>query len=429
MKINFNMSAVFANDYLRKSDDALSSSIERLSSGFKINHAKDNPSGIAIAKRMNAQIRGLSTASQSASDGISVIEIAEGALTEVHDMLQRMNELSIKASNGTMSENDRKTVQEEVDALREEITRVAETTEFNGSTLLDGTYDLKGYVGQSKDDSAGSANKPSTVKISSYADEVKTGFYDVELNARVDLTSGVVSVTGVAVTDVKSAMTPLITASAAVSTPSITGAGTTPTITGAAPVVSIADSAVIKIQNPEINNGRITIEGDNGFSLTLKVDLDEMLARAAAENKTSFNTWCTLDLTGYGAMTMQIGANEGQTLDIRIPTVSSETLGIEDLDVTTQDSAKEAIEKIAGAIDEVSSIRSRLGAYQNRLEHTISSLDINVENTTAAYSRIMDTDMAEEMTQYTQQQVLSQAGTTILAQANERPSQILQLLQ
>lgn len=128
-------------------------------------------------------------------------------------------------------------------------------------------------------------------------------------------------------------------------------------------------------------------------------------------------------------MTMQIGANEGQTLDIRIPKVSARALDIDDLDVTTQDAALESIDKVATAIDAVSAIRSRLGAYQNRLEHSISSLDITEENMTAAYSRIMDVNMAEEMTQYTQQQVLNQAGTSILAQANERPSQILQLLQ
>ena len=157
--------------------------------------------------------------------------------------------------------------------------------------------------------------------------------------------------------------------------------------------------------------------------------MDKIKETAEASNLTEITGKFNVDLTGYGAMTMQIGANEGQTLDIRIPKVSSRSLDIDDLDVMSQDSARESINKVATAIDEVSAIRSRLGAYQNRLEHSISSLDITEENMTAAYSRIMDVNMAEEMTQYTQQQVLTQAGTSILAQANERPSQILQLLQ
>lgn len=398
MKINFNTSAVYANDYLSQSEEALSSSTERLSSGYKINRAKDNPAGIAIAKRMNSQIRGVAAANQSASDGISVIEIAEGALTEVHDMLQRMNELSIKSANGTMSENDRRTVQEEVDALRDEIARIAETTEFNGSTLLDGTYDLKGYV-EKYDDA--SVFDTSCVRVESYSDEAKAGFYDIEFAASISQTSGelVISKLNILNNRDKAQMH------------------------GEEVEIQIVENLVVP---KEDDNGRITVTADNGFSLTLQFDME---ALKQAGGGAALTDRFSIDLTGYGAMTMQIGANEGQTLDIRIPTVSARSLGIDDLDVMTQDSAKESIDKVAEAIDEVSAIRSRLGAYQNRLEHTISSLDITEENMDTAYSRIMDVDMAEEMTQYTQQQVLSQAGTSILAQANERPSQILQLLQ
>lgn len=405
MKINFNMSAVFANDNLRKSEDALSTSIERLSSGYKINHAKDNPSGIAIAKRMNAQIRGLSTASQSASDGISVIEIAEGALTEVHDMLQRMNELSIKAANGTMSTNDRATVQEEINDLRDEITRIAETTEFNGSVLLDGTYDLKGFVENYTDENGNvSTFDTSSVTVESYSDEAKVGFYDIEMKATLNQTSGVFNISAIEVLNTR----------------------TTAMVHGDVVDLRTVENLVVPTED---DNGRITVKADDGFSLTLQFDMDKIKAAAEASNLTEITGKFNVDLTGYGAMTMQIGANEGQTLDVRIPTVSSRSLDIDDLDVMSQDSAKESINKVATAIDEVSAIRSRLGAYQNRLEHSISSLDITEENMTAAYSRIMDVNMAEEMTQYTQQQVLTQAGTSILAQTNERPSQILQLLQ
>lgn len=388
MKINFNMSAIISNDYLARSESALSKSTERLSSGYKLNHAKDDPSGIAISKKMHAQIRGLSRASQNASDGISIIETAEGALAEVQDMLQRLNELSIKSANGTMSDNDRAIVQEEADALLEEINRIAETTEFNGSTLLDGTYDLKGYV-------EGIHTFMSDVTVESYSDDAKVGYYRVELenvpdgeggsfikNAKILLDEDTIEVDG-------------------------------------------REVPVQKVQNQKAtvaDDGKtITIEADNGFSLTLVADLMTPNAWEPVYN---------VYLTGIGPMTVQIGANEGQTLDIRIPTVSTKTLGIEELDVSSsQDVARKSIDKISDAISTISSIRSRLGAYQNRLEHTISSLDVTEENMTAAYSRIIDVDMAEEMTEYTSDQILSQAGTSILAQANERPSQVLQLLQ
>ena len=168
MKINYNMSAIIANDKLAKTDTALSTSIEKLSSGYKINHAKDSPSGVAIAKKMHDQIRGLNRAAQNASDGISVIETAEGTLSEVQDMLQRMNELAIKGSTGTLSDSDRQTLQDEVDQLRDEIDRIAGSTEFNGNVLLDGTFDLKGYT-----------SNPD-VKVESYSDQAKIGNYYIE---------------------------------------------------------------------------------------------------------------------------------------------------------------------------------------------------------------------------------------------------------
>ena len=173
MKINFNMSAVLSNDNLSKAENSLSVSIEKLSSGLKINHAKDSPSGIAIAKRMRAQMKGLEQANNNASDGISIINVAEGALAEVHDMLQRLNELSIKSANGTMSDGDRETVQEEVDSLLEEIDRIAESTEFNEMSLLNGTFDLRGFPEKSVLDPTFNT---ASVKVESYSDEANAGF-------------------------------------------------------------------------------------------------------------------------------------------------------------------------------------------------------------------------------------------------------------
>lgn len=399
MRINYNISAIITNDCLARSESLLSDSTEKLSSGYKINHAKDNPSGIALSKRMHAQIRGLSRASQNASDGVSVIETAEGALTEVHDMLQRLNELSIKSANGTMSDSDRQTVQEEADALIDEINRIATSTEFNGSVLLDGTFDLKGFVEKSPND----VNfDTSAVKVESYSDEASIGYYEISFQTMTDAD-------GKLCIDKNSVQ--------------VNTQDDTTTVHDKKVDLKKVDNCKATEAYTVDDGCTVMIKGDGAFSLTLDFDLEKLEAQGLTGGI------FVVDLTGIGAMTMQIGSNEGQTLDIRIPTVSPKTLGIEDLDVSTKDAAKTSIDRVSGAIDIVSSIRSRLGAYQNRLEHSISSLDITEENMTAAYSRIMDVDMAEEMTEYTTNQVLSQAGTSMLAQANERPSQVLQLLQ
>ena len=320
-----------------------------------------------MAKRMNSQIRGLSQASQSASDGISVVETAEGALAEVHDMLQRLNELSIKSSHGVLTDNDRKMIQEEAAQLKEEITRVADTTEFNGKNLLGGDCDLKGYT----DNQA--------VKVEYYADEVNPGQYNLTLVTAILDEEGNI--------DPETFEAEL-------------GGG------------SYDDNCTITT-----DGSSILIKNDDTFEIRLEV----------TESITSEDI--SLDLTGIGAMRLQIGANEGQILALRIPTISLKNMGIDDLDLSTEESASRGIAQVADAIDYVSSVRSRLGAYQNRLEHSVSSLDITDENMTAAYSRLMDVDMSEEMIEYTKNQVLVQSSTSMLAQANERPSQVLQLLQ
>ncbi len=371
MRINYNVSAMLSNNALANSDNLLSKSLERLSSGLKINHAKDNPAGLAMAKRMNAQLEGLSVASQNASDGVSVLEIADGALTEVHSMLQRMNELSVKAANGTMVESDRATIQDEVEQLKEEITRISETTQFNGQKLLNGEFDLKGYT----DNLA--------VKVNSYSTEVPVKEYTINSLTLTDdpENEGEFLLGGITYDE-----------------------------------NSFPDPVSLKA---EIKDNLVTITGDNGFEMTLDV------------NDATAGTYNNLkvDIIGVGAMRLQTGANEGQVMSIQIPAMSLQNMRIEKVDVSTVEGASDAIARIDGAIKYVSKVRGQLGAYQNRLESSINSLDITTENMTAAYSRIMDTDMAEEMTNYTTYQVMTQAGTSMLAQANERPSQVLQLLQ
>ena len=386
MKINFNASAVIANNALQRDDNRLQESLQRLSSGLKIVNAKDNPSGLAMSKRMNAQIEGLNMATQNAGDGISVIEIADGAMSEIHDMLHRINELAVKSSTGTMTDDDRQMIQTEVEGLQDEITRIVSTTEFNGQTLLDGTFDLKGYTDNVD------------VKVVYYGDALGSGEYtiggDLNITYKEDGTIDTVESNGAVPDEI---------------------------------TIIKAPNETINAKISKVNGNVITIEGDNDFELKLRVPQKPTTPPDPVATATYSNV--KMELEGFGAMDTQIGANEGQQLGIRIPAITLDLIGIADLDMKTQESARESLGKMGDAVKYVSAARSRLGAYQNRLEHTINSLDISVENMTAAYSRIMDLDMAEEMTEYTTLQVLSQASTSMLAQANERPSQVLQLLQ
>lgn len=374
MRINYNVSAMLSNNALSTNDDLLSKSLERLSSGLKINHAKDNPAGLAMSKRMNAQIEGLSVANQNASDGVSIIEIADGAMTEISEMLQRINELSVKAANGTMSDTDRATVQDEVKQLKEEITRISDVTEFNGQKLLNGEYDLKGYTNKQE------------VKVNYYSTDVPVKEYTIKSIPLTKDADGNIVLDG----DVTF------------------GDG-------------FPDAKTLKT---ELKDDLLTITGENGFEMRLDVSGTLNGAQTGTTVKD-----LKINATGIGAMRLQIGANEHQVLEVNIPAVSLQNMGIENVDVSTAEGADDAIDRVDGAIKYVSSVRGRLGAFQNRLESTINSLDITSENMTSAYSRVMDVDMAEEMTSYTTYQILAQAGTSMLAQANERPSQVLQLLQ
>ena len=377
MKISYNAAAMRANYALNKSDKRLTTSQKRLSSGLKVTAAKENPSGYAIGRRMNAQIGGISVATQNSNNGISIIETADGALTEVHDMLQRMNELAVKGATGTLTSVDRETLNKELKQLKEEVARVANDTEFNGQALLDGSFEMRGYTNSQ------------IAKVDYYTDEVLAKEYTISQlevfyndEGEIDLDQ-----------------------------------------TKASFGLQAGDGFPEDAEVATVGQDKVTIKGGQGFELTIQV-----------KPPTAFpgSVDCSgivLDITGIGAMDTQIGANEGQQLAIRIPTISLNRLGIEQTEVTTKESSSDAITEVKGAIKYVSDVRSRLGAYQNRLEHTISSLDISKENMTSSYSRIMDVDMAEEMTNYTTEQVISQASVSMVAQANERPSQVLQLLQ
>mgnify|MGYP004640212331 FL=1 len=376
MKINYNVSAVVANAALTVNEKKFNVSTERLSTGYKVNHAKENPSGIAIAKRMNAQLKGLSQSKDNASTAVSVVSTAEGALTEIQSMIQRMNELSVQAATGTKTDSDRESIQAEIKELKEEIERMKNDTEFNGKKLLNGDCDLKGYA-----DAKG-------IKVSYYSDETPVANYKFNLvnpipldqDGNVDLKDGSVTL-----------------------------------------LQDGSENAFPKDAKITYDGDKVTVTAANEFEITFQVDKNV--------TTTSQDGSISLDITGIGAMRVQIGANEGQVLAIRIPEVSLDTLGLSDIDISTQEGAQRAIELSKQANAYISSVRSRIGAYENRLEHTQSSLGVTEENVTSAFSRIMDTDMAEEMTEYANQQVLNQAGISVLTQANQRPAEVLQLLQ
>ena len=402
MRINYNASAVITNKSLNNNDSMLSQSLQRLSSGLKINKAMDNPAGLAIAHRMDAQVKGLDIGKRNSNDGISVISTAEGALAEMSSVLQRMNQLAVQAANGSNTDGDRELLDQEVQQLKKELTRIAKDTEFNGMPLLDGSFDMKAYT-----------SKPEQAKVDYYSQDVPAS------------------------KDYKVDFSQLFTKD-----PANVDAFTIPGVEAPAKPSDSGYSADINDKGD-----KITLTGPGDFKMVIGIDEDvTKSAKTLAEKKTAISGIgeMNIDITGIGAMKIQVGANEGQELAVQIPTVSLYRMGLDDLDISTVEGkhkdpaddtselvggAAAGIEAIKGALDYINDIRSRLGAYENRLEHNVTSVDVSYENLTASYSRIMDVDMAEEMTQYTTQQVLVQAGTSMLAQANERPQTVLQLLQ
>ncbi len=388
MRINYNVSAMLANNTLTNSNNALSKSIQRLSSGLKINNAKDNPAGLAMAKRMNGQIVGTGVAKMNTNDGISVIETADGALNEVHSMLHRMTELATQAINGTNNAEDRKIIQEEIEELKKEIDRISKSSQFNSQYLLDGSFDYKAYTNQ------GAGNAPE-LRVSSYNSVVQAGDYKID------------SITWAPVGD---------------------GSGrsevTALSVSGLFPGSTLDDFNVSMVDN------YVTLSHKDGFEMTFELDPDLVFADdTSPETKGGTISNVEIECTGIGPMRLQTGSNEGHVVSVEIPAVSLGNLGLGRVSVLDEKYAADALERVKGAVQFVSSVRGKLGAYQNRLESTSDNLGVVEENMTAAYSRIMDVDMAEEMTQYSTQNVIVQAGTSVLAQANERPSMVLQLLQ
>ena len=433
MRINYNVSAAIANKHLLGIEDNLSASMERLSSGLKINHSKDNPAGMAISNKMKAQIDGLNRASQNASDGISVIQIADGALSETTSILQRMRELSVQAaSDATMTPADKEAIQKEITSLKDEVDRISTDTEYNSKTLLDGSLDTRVYT-----------KNATRVDIS---DHVKAGQYQLSI-------------------DTAATQAGPVTANQNYNSTAPVGASGTMSINGSKVEIEAADTyaeAFEKIRNAaEAGETTVQIDGTSGalsftadrygMSSILEIGFDnQQLAGDTATVNTDghqitgtdragfelsfladagYTGKLDFDVTDIGTMALHIGANEDQETRVRIPEVSCKSLYIDDADVTTVNGAGRGITQFDDAISKVSEVRSRLGAYQNRLESTVSSLDTFEENMTGAQSRLTDADMASEMTDYTHQNVLNQAAISVLTQANDLPQQVLQILQ
>ena len=435
MVVQHNLTDMNSNRMLGLTTASQAKSTEKLSSGYKINRAADDAAGLSISEKMRKQIRGLTQASLNAQDGISAVQTAEGALTEVHDMLQRMNELAVKAGNGTMSADDRNYVQNEIDQLVNEIDRVSETTKFNE------TYLLKG-------DEASNGNKKT------FAEDDVLGTVDgVTVKAKgttaVALTDGAQIKIGT-VKVVSSDNTNFVIADDAAQKKAenvvkITSDGTNATVT-------LKDGTEVTKTATEIKT-TYGIDAQGKGSATISKQLSAENTNATIEGKytgnlndlgqgAAVNVKLAIGASGSTALSssekalilsFQVGADTTaeNKIEVSLEAMSAKGIGVNGLQVNGTDStnADAAVKTIANAIQKVSTQRSALGAVQNRLEHTINNLDNVVENTTSAESQIRDTDMATEMVKYSNNNILAQAGQAMLAQANQSNQGVLSLLQ
>ena len=386
MVVRSNIMAVNAQRQLGMNNSQVGKALEKLSSGYRINRAGDDASGLAISEKMKAQIKGLDTASLNSQDGISLVQTAEGALTEVHNMLNRMAELATRAANGINEDSNRASLQKEVAKLQEEIDRISEGTNFNNLKLLDGSQT---YAGNKALIGKGTANGVMGLSV-------EGGNLSADDTISVTISGDSVGTITVTASD-----------NTVVFTTTQTGKGFY-SIT--ADVSKVTDESVKKAWAGVTINFSVDQASTNG---TYKAGQQQF---KAGKNK---------------SMQLQIGdtADSFNQLKVSIGDMSSAALGVDKVDISSQDGAAKAIDIIRNAIDRVSSQRASLGATQNRLEYTINNLDTASENLQAANSRIRDTDMAKMMMEYTKMNVLTQSAQAMLAQANQQPQSVLQLLQ
>ena len=410
MVVQHNLSAMNANRMLNVTTSAQSKSTEKLSSGYKINRAADDAAGLSISEKMRKQIKGLTQASSNAQDGVSAVQTAEGALTEVHSMLQRMNELAVQSSNGTNSQTDRKAIQDEIDQLTSEIDRVSETTKFNETYLLkgDATKTDTAYFMESKYNftdgiyAEGSNTKITTAKDLEKAIKDGKKLYTEAYNQTNNpQTADKIAVKG----------------------------------KDYAYVTKLYDKngKEVSAQNIQDSKNADGTAADNYYTSNAGLAGKKATPPTNMEiNKDDAKNFTKgYEVNGSISFNLHVGADsaDDNKIAVKIESMSAKGIGVYGLKVDTEDDATAAIDRIAEAVQKVSSQRSTLGAAQNRLEHTIANLDNVVENTTSAESRIRDTDMAQEMVNYSKNNILAQAGQSMLAQANQSNQGVLSLLQ
>ena len=515
MRIGTNVAAIVANNALQKSQNNLSTSIQRLSSGYKINGSKDDAAGCAISEKMRAQIKGLDQAGNNAKDGVSVISTAEGAINEIQSMLTRLKELSVQAANDVNSDDEREAIQKEINQINKEIDRISEQTEFNTQSLINGNLsrrvysDLQGVNQLSVSDNytagiygitvtedarqaiavgAGSITMSSTASITKEQEgTISINGYKISISEgdTLDKVMGKiidgVNITGGSAFTVKDLNNDTVANGTdyAGYVPTADYAGSTLVImtnqygsdqkmnitcdnAELADILGIpqaatqdgiyvegsdvkaeiatgddgkrigfADSAILSTKGTvitvtDVNNKEFSMDVPGNAAGTVFDDSnnDGQSAAGAGTART-----ISQEVTDVGTMSIHVGANQDQVIVIDIPAITTYSLGTEHMNVMTQYTASRAISTVDEAINKTNEIRSRIGAYENRFDHTTNNLEVSSENLTKSLSTMIDTDMSEEMTTYTSETVLTQAATSILAQANERPSQVLQLLQ
>ena len=412
MVVQHNLTAMNSNRMLGLTTASQAKSTEKLSSGYKINRAADDAAGLSISEKMRKQIRGLTQASSNAQDGISAVQTAEGALNEVQDMLQRMNELAVKAANGTQAENDRSYIQNEIDQLVTEIDRVSTTTKFNESYLLkgvnqDGTaakLTYKTASGNITDIDENTGKKEYALGTATKKTVTDKGEYNVSTVEVMGKKYGLV--TGIKDAD--------------------TAGGKT---------LSEKEALADAKANADATDGAFATQDE--LIAQIKKDLNEAgagdIKSISVDKDGKVTVEAFADLNASLNFSLHVGADstEDNKIDVDIAMMSARGLGVNGIQVSGDDDTKAtaAIDTISAAIQKVSTQRSALGAVQNRLEHTINNLDNVVENTTSAESAIRDTDMATEMVKYSNNNILSQAGQAMLAQSNQANHGVLSLLQ
>jgi len=400
MRINHNIAALNTHRQLSQANNANQQSMEKLSSGLRINRAGDDAAGLAISEKMRGQIRGLEQAQSNAQDGISMIQTAEGAMNESHSILQRMRELSVQSANDTNTDADRQELQKEVNQLSEELTRISNDTEFNSQKLLDGSFEGKIQIG---------ANSDQNMEVS--VGEMSADSLDVvraATSAEQTTTSDSLYVDGADGSNIVGSGSGGQIASLDVSIDG--GSGTTISFSGAT-----TKSELVASINSGISGGTAELNSDGTISIT--------------SDSTGTTSSVTIDNLQEGQDSSGNAVTQlSQVFDDTAQVTGSDRDTSKGIDISSQETANAAIGTIDQAIQDVSAERSKLGAVQNRLDHTINNLGTSSENLTAAESRIRDVDMAKEMMNQTKQNILAQASQSMLAKANQQPQGVLQLL-